>query len=213
MAARTVTGIVSATPPGKDWTDRGGKNIKLYSFQLEGSNQWFRTGTTPIGAGVGQNVKFVADGANVDMESFSTVAATVAQAPTVPPTAAVTAIPTSNRQTSGTKDGYWDAKEARDIAKEERYQRIAEPRMALSVAVQAAAPIVAQAIASDALSFGNATKAKKVGILVAYTKEVALELAAFIQNAPQELETYKASLASSNVAQPTTNVPSGGVSE
>jgi hypothetical protein len=66
MTARQVTGTVArvSSKPFKD--NRSGEDITLYSFQLDGSSQWFRTGTNPVNAGVGQAVKFVADGANVE---------------------------------------------------------------------------------------------------------------------------------------------------
>jgi hypothetical protein len=95
------------------------------------------------------------------------------------------------RTSAGNSDGYWAEKEARDIAKDARYQAVSEPRMALSVAVEAAATVVSAAIAKDAISFGSAAKAKKLGLLSAYVKEVALDLASFIHDAPNQLKGYK----------------------
>jgi hypothetical protein len=172
--------------------NRTGENITLHSFQLEGKSQWFRTGTKPIPAGNGQDVKFVATGANVDMASFQVVAAA---APSVAPavTAQTYVPPSAPRQSTstGSKDGYWENKEKRDLEKEARFQAVNEPRMALSVATEAAALLVSTAITKDAISFGSAAKAKKLGLLASYTKEVALELAAFINDAPNQLKNFK----------------------
>lgn len=206
MASRTVQGQV-AEVSSRPWEDqRRGTTITLHSFKLEGNNQWFRTGTDAIPAGRGQSVKFVADGVNVDMKTFEVVESSVQSAPNVGATTTPTrTTSTSPRAGAGTKDSYWEAKEARDIAKEERYQAVAEPRMALSVAVQAAADVVVAAINKDALSFGSAAKAKKLGLLTDYVKEVALDLAVFIQDAPNQIAQYK-SAGRANVAEAATNV-------
>lgn len=213
MSQRTVNGVINNVS-AKDWPDqRTGQTIKLYSFQLEGSYQWFRTGTNPLPAGKGQSVKFVADGPNVDMQTFEIVQGQVTQAPSVSTTAVqsapatsaqVASVPQQRRFSRGNsdaaaKDQYWKDKEARDLDKDARYRAVSEPRMAMSVAVQAAAPIIVAALGSDALSLGNAAKAKKLGLIADYTKELATDLARFIQNAPEVLaaEPTSASSASS----------------
>lgn len=197
MTARQVTGTVArvSSKPFKD--NRSGEDITLYSFQLDGSSQWFRTGTVPVNAGVGQSVKFVADGANVEKGTLAITQQSVQAAPNST-SAATQQSRTPVRGVSGTtpslnREGYWDAKDARDIAKDARYQAVSEPRMALSVATEAAAAVVAAAIAKDAISFGSAAKAKKLGLLSAYVKEVALDLANFIHDAPAQLANYKES--------------------
>lgn len=215
MASRTVQGKI-ARVSSKPFNDqRTGEPITLHSFQLEGSNEWFRTGTNPIPAGVGQDIKFVANGANVEKGTIQVVASQVATAPTAAPsTPAPSAEVRSSRSTAstasgkaGSKDDYWAAKEARDLEKEARHQAVSEPRMALSVATEAAALLVSTAIQKDALSFGNAAKAKKLGLLAAYTKEVALDLAAFINDAPKHLAEFRAGLgATEGAAEDTTEV-------
>lgn len=212
MSQRTVQGKIGrvSAKPFKD--SRTGEDITLYSFQLEASNEWFRTGQNPIPAGVGQDVKFVANGANVERGTLVTVQATVQPAPSVSTVEGnvsfqgvgavaqtaprVATVPQSARPTQGTaasRDDYWANKEARDLEKDARFQAVNEPRMALSVATEAAALLVSTAIQKDAISFGNAAKAKKLGLLAAYTKEVALDLASFISDAPAQLSGYKAS--------------------
>lgn len=209
MTSRTVTGKISRVN-GKPFQDnKTGEDITLYSFQLEGSNQWFRTGQNPVPAGVGQSVKFVANGANVERGSIVTTQSEVTVAPAVT-SAAAPSTKEPVRQNVVSKDDYWAAKEQRDIEREKRFELQDRPRMALSTAVTAAAQLVAVALQNDALSFGNAAKAKKVGLIAAFTKELALELAAFITNAPQELEAYKAT--TTTVASGS-NVSTGEVQE
>lgn len=200
MSQRTVTGQISVVNSKPFEDKRTGNPITLHSFQLEGYNQWFRTGQKAIPAGVGQSVKFVADGANVDVTTFSVEQATVAKAPSVAANTTIPASMSSARSTGASggnsKDNYWADKEARDLVKEARYQEVSEPRMALSVAVSAAGNLVAAAITKDALTFGTAAKSKRVGILTEYTKELALDLALFIQDAPILLPEYRKSLTS-----------------
>lgn len=195
MSVRTVNGVISVVN-AKDWTGRDGNPIKLYSFQLEGSPQWFRTGTNPLPVGKGASVKFVADGPNVDLGTLEQVGSTVVQAPSVSTTAPAAQLPAPvqaqrrsfrGNSDAGAKDQYWKDKESRDLEKDARYREVSEPRMAMSVAIQAAAPIIVAAIQQDALSLGNAAKAKKLGIIAEYTKELAADLARFIQAAPEHL--------------------------
>lgn len=192
--ARVVEGKVQEVS-SRPWKDqRRNTTVTLHSFKLEGGDQWFRTGTTPIPAGVGQSVKFEVEGVNVDMKTFSVVQNTVETAPAPsagPSTTNTRTASTSARAGAGTRDEYWANKEARDLEKEARYQAVNEPRMALSVAVEAASRIVGEAIKADALGFGTAAKGKRLGILTSFVKETALELADFITNAPNELEEYR----------------------
>ena len=204
MSTRSVSGVIS-TVNQKPWKDsRSGAEIFLHSFQLEGSNQWFRTGQNPLPVGKGTNVKFTADGPNVDLTTLQVTESTVAQAPSVPPqpqaASGTTRVPSRGRA-SGGKDEYWENKEARDLEKDARYRAVSEPRMAMSVAIQAAAPIVVAALQQDALSLGNVTKAKKLGIIIEYTKELANDLARHIHDAPEILSSGTVSVASSTDAE------------
>lgn len=214
MANTIVKGKVARVSAKPGFKNRAGEDVTLHSFQLEGKNTWYRTGESPIPAGVGQSVQFVADDVKVDVTTFEVVQGAVVTAPSAAQVAtAQTSAPATTRapaatsgsnstaQSTGAKgytgnkyddrDLYWARKEAKDDAKDARFQAINEPRMALSVATEAAAAIVCTAIEKDALSFGNAAKAKKLGLMVDYTKEVALALAAFIADAPNQLQSYK----------------------
>src|SRR5690606_16831044 len=82
-------------------------------------------------------------------------------------------------------------KEARDLEKEKRFQEVNEPRMALSVATEAAAAVVVAALQNDALSFGNTAKSKRQGQLTNFVKEIAIEVALFINDAPNVLKEAK----------------------
>lgn len=222
MSDRTVKGIVSKVD-AKDFPNRNGPGVvTLHSFQLEGANQWFRAGERPLDVARGQYVEFVADGQKVDRSSLRVVQSVVAPAPSVKPGATAqtyaqqqTSVPTAGATDSTVmstpvakqvvandytghkyddKELYWANKEARDLVKEARYQSVSEPRMALSVAVEAASRIIPVALTSEALGFGTAAKSKRLGLLNQYVKETALDLAVFIQNAPEELAKYRASL-------------------
>lgn len=184
-------GVIS-TVNSKPFTDnRTGQPITLHSFQLEGVSQWFRTGTAPIPFGRGQSVKFVADGPKVDVSTMQAIQSTVSTAPAPVPTARTYGNPSQSggkyKANNASKDEYWANKEARDLEKDKRFQEVSEPRMALSTATGAAAQIVVAALQNDAIGFGNTAKSKRLGMLADYVKEVAVDLATFIHNAPSVL--------------------------
>src|SRR5690349_4545370 len=128
MANVIVQGRIGrvSSKPFKD--NRTGEDILLHSFQLEGKNTWYRTGQRPVPAGVGQDVRFVADDVKVDVGTFEVTQAQVAQAPSVAATAGATTTATISssaqstaappaRSTVVNKDDYWARKEAKDEAK------------------------------------------------------------------------------------------------
>lgn len=177
-----ISGVIEQVS-AKPFNDRRtGQPINLYSFKVGG--KWYRTGQKAIPFGNGQNVKFVADGQNVDVTTIQATQSTVSTAPVVVPPARNFGKST----TGGAKDAYWEGKEARDLEREARYQAVNEPRMAMSVAVEAASRAVVAAIQTDALSFGNAAKGKRLGMISDYIKELATDLAFFIQNAPETMK-------------------------
>ena len=179
--SQQVSGIINEVTE-KPWEDREtGKDIILYSFTLEGNRKFFRTGTNPVPYGAGEAVSFLVNGQRVDLASMETVEASAIPAP------APAAKRSNGAGASSSRDDYWAAKEARDIERNDRYQEIAEPRMALSVAVQAASRVVVAALENDALSFGTTAKSKREGMLCDFVKTIAADLALFIQSAPEVL--------------------------
>lgn len=219
MSTRPVSGIVSNVSH-RDFPDRnGGQPVRLFSFQLEGSNQWFRTGNTPLPAGVGQTINFVANDQKVDVHTV-TVIGTASQTTVAPPpsvqnvaqgvTGKTVTVPphtpamgsaqagylqtVKNVQAGLSKDQYWANKENRDLEKEARFKEVNEPRMALSVGVEAASKVVAAALQHDALGFGTTAKSKRVEMLGDFVEEMALRFGTFITNAPENLKNYKDSI-------------------
>lgn len=150
----------------KAWMDpRKGYEINLYSFKISGSNKWFRTGTTEPSFQEGANIQFVNDEKNnVRLESIAIVGN--APAPTTPAQAgsgvAQPAMTPSSPATSQNRDGYWSAKEARDLEKDARYQENDIPRMGFSAAQDRAVNLVSAALAHDCLSFGTMKKGDKL---------------------------------------------------
>jgi hypothetical protein len=190
MSNVVVTGVVSFVSE-KPYKDRStGEDITLYSFVLDGQKTWYRLNTTPPKFGVGQTVRFLADGQKVDIASIEIVAAETKSAPAPKPRAASAGTGGATKEVS--RDGYWANKEERDLEKEARYQTVSEPRMALSVAVEAASRVVDSALKNDALGFGTVAKSKRHAMLVDYVREVALDLALFIQDAPTVLTDARA---------------------
>jgi hypothetical protein len=168
-----------------------GGMVTLHSFRLEGVDQWFNCGSKAPKFGKGQTISFNMKGKNVDMDSVQILddSASVAAAS---PTPASTAKPASPAGNGTSREGYWAAKEARDIERDERYKSVAEPRMALSVATECAAQVISAGLASDSIGFGNTAKSKRQDLLVDAVKHVALELAVFIHSAPELMADYTA---------------------
>lgn len=157
----------------KVWDGRDGQ-VTLYSFQVDGSNRWFRTGQNPprhMGIEQGQAYSFEADGkGNVIPETVRPIQKSeVATAPAPKPQS-------RGRAYSGgggsTRDDYWKEKEARDIAKDERYQAVDIPRMTFCTSQDAAVALVTAALQHDVLSLGGANKAAKLGLVLDYVDAV-----------------------------------------
>jgi hypothetical protein len=170
----------------KDMNDRfKGGTVRLYSFRLQGVDQWFNCSSKAPNFGKGQTIKFNMKGKNVDMDSV--VIVEDAPAAAAPAPAGVTTGTAGTSSAGISRDDYWANKEARDIERDERYKTVAEPRMALSVATECAAQVISAGLASDSIGFGNTAKSKRQDLLVEAVKHVALELAEFIHDAPNLL--------------------------
>ena len=181
--AQSTNGIVSQVSR-KPWPDRDtGKEITLHSFKIEGDDRWFRTGERDPRLNKGDSISFAADAKNnVRVDSISSVnpapkqeAAPVAAAPTSATTAR--AAGSSGGQS---RDGYWSAKEERDLEKDARYQAVDVPRMSFSAAQERAVVLVSAALAHDVLSFGTVKKGDKLDMLLDYVDQVADRF--FLQN-------------------------------
>lgn len=184
MANEQHKGIIEVTN-AKPWTNDDGSEITLYSFTMEGSKRWFRTGTKAMAFGKGDAIQFVADGQKVDLNSMVAVQAedvVRAPAPAVGSRPATTASAGASRTVS--RDEYWANKEAKDVKKEEDYQNVAVPRMTRSTAIQSAAAVVDAALKTDALSFGNVAKSKRIPLLSGFVQELAEEFYSYIMDGP-----------------------------
>ncbi len=156
----------------KEWYDnKKGRNINLYSFQIEGSNRWFRTGTTEPNFRQGDNIQFTNDAkANVDVNNVQVLGNGAAPANPAPATA--TTSPQGNAGQSQNRDGYWAAKEAKDLEKDKRYQEQDIPRMSFSAAQDRAVQLVSAALAHDCLSFGTMKKGDKLDYVLQCVDQV-----------------------------------------
>ena len=189
-----VSGIIKRVNK-KPWTDqRSGKDVILYSFTLEGDDNFYGCGQSPIPAGPGQSVTFEMKGKNCNVNTLKVVETQVAEAAPVSMTASpgdVSSAPRVSRGGGMSKDDYWANKEAKDVAKDARFRNVSEPRMALSVATEAAAQVVCAALAADALGFGSTAKSKRLDMLTDYVKAVATDLAQFIHEAPSVIDVME----------------------
>jgi hypothetical protein len=169
-----IKGTVSKTFE-KDWDGRDGK-VVLHSFQLQGDQRYFRTGTDRLFS-QGDAVQFeIGNNNTVVGDSVVKLEASVQ---TAPPAATGGG---GQRSWSGgggykakqaEKDAYWSDKEARDIERERRQHEIVEPRITWSSARTAAIDVVGLALQHDAIAFGNAAKGAKLGMILDFVDEVS----------------------------------------
>jgi hypothetical protein len=114
---------------------------------LEGNKAWYRTGKTnpaKFGIAVGKSIKFASDEkGNVDYKSITVLADGEVQRAPAPRNAAPVA---------ASRDSYWEAKEARDIEKDARYQSVDIPRMTYCGAQESAIKVVELALANGGLT-------------------------------------------------------------
>lgn len=165
----TNEGVVSQVSC-KPWSDpKTGRVINLYSFQIEGSNRWFRTGENEPTFRQGEFITFTNDAkANVKLQSVTVGNASGggAPAPAAAPNNSAPQQQPAARPSGVSRDDYWANKEAKDVAKDERYQTVDIPRMSFSATFQPAVDVVCAALANDALSFGTTKKGDKLDYLL-----------------------------------------------
>lgn len=122
------------TASQKPWTDnKTGREIVLYSFKIDSSEQWFRTGTDNPNVSEGDIVEFTAKGANVEKGSIKKTGAA-----TNPPT---------RRSTTG-RDSYWADKEQHD-------KEVRDPRISMAASRHDAVAIVSAALDAGAIPLGS----------------------------------------------------------
>jgi hypothetical protein len=153
----------------------------LYSFQVEGNRARFRTGQkNPASFGIseGKVVKFNSDEkGNVD---FGSIEVLEDAAPRRAPS------PSSSVPVASSRDSYWEAKEARDVAKDNRYQQVDIPRMTYSSAQDVAVKVVELAIAHGGLTLPTKKNAV-LDAIVGAVEAVTLTLAKGRMQAPEAI--------------------------
>lgn len=170
MSQYSNQGVVSEVSK-KEWYDsRKGRNIDLYSFRIDGNNTWFRTGTNQPTFHQGDAISFTNDDKNnVRLDS---VQAGNAPAPVAGSPAPAAQQPATVASGGQNRDGYWAAKEARDLEREARYQSVDVPRMGLSAAQDRAVALVVGAIGTEAIPFGNMAKGERLDYLIEAVEKV-----------------------------------------
>lgn len=160
----------------KEWDDRrSGETIMLYSFKLEGDDDYYRTGQTKPEFEEGQSVAFEADNKNnVDLDTLEVLETAVKKAPKA--TGRSSAGGSFRKAASGSaggRDEYWAKKEERDLEKDARYQKVDIPRMTFCTAQDAAVELVTVALEHDCLpKIGTAAKTARLSALLAYVDEI-----------------------------------------
>lgn len=168
------SGVVSKVYT-RDWDGRDGP-IVLHSFQLEGDRTYYRTGEEQI-ADEGDFLTFEADGkGNVDHAS-------VEKGTAPPKKAASPQVPVQQSRSGGFKKGNWGnkggggAKDKYWEDKEKHQIEVVEPRITWASAQSDAVALVTAALQHDILSFGNANKAAKLGLLLDFVDQITARFA------------------------------------
>lgn len=166
-----VSGIVERTY-AKAWEGRNGSTT-LHSFQIKGDRRYFRTGEKPSPA-EGSSIRFSADDKG-NVKDLEYVESAAPKAPTSAPRPAAAK--------ADSREAYWDNKE-------KRQQEVVEPRITFSSAQSDAVALVTAALQHDILSFGNANKAAKLGLLLDYVDQITERFAAQRWNAHANLGSW-----------------------
>lgn len=169
-----TSGVVRETFQ-REWRGRNGDTIMLHSFQLDGDNRYYRTGeNNPVSANDSISFEYD-DKGNVALDTIETVAN---PGPASPPQRTQAATGTGFRKGGGggfkakmqAKDDYWERKERREI-------EVVEPRITWASAQSDAVDLVTAALQHDLLTFGNAPKGAKLGLLLDYVDQVTARFA------------------------------------
>jgi hypothetical protein len=155
----------------------------LHSFQLQGERGWYRTGTK----------KEVEQGEFVEFVVGNNSAAKDIKKSAPPAQQAAPARNSAASSSGGGRDGYWEAKEARDLEKEARYQNVDVPRMVYQASQERAIALLKIALETEALSL-PAKKADKLPALLAYTHQIAQQLMASAFDAHEHLADIRAAV-------------------
>lgn len=138
----------------KPWEGKHGP-ITLYSFKVNSSSQWFRTGTKKPPIEQGQSIEFVAEGQNADINTIK-----VSDKP------AAAQAPARKQATSGgSRDDYWSNKEDFD-------KNVRDPRISFAASRNSAVQVVCAALSGDVLSFGSVSKGAKLDMFLDYVDQV-----------------------------------------
>ena len=173
--------------------------IDLWSFQLEGNRQYFRTGTNDPGLRSGDSISFEADDSgnvlprkNPSIKKGAAASATTAGA-------SATGGPSGSAQ-GGSREDYWTKKGAEDKARDKRYQTQDVPRMSFSAAQDRAVHLVAAAVSAGALSLPT-KKGEQYDSLLGYVDRTADKFLMDAMDAPARLEQLQqdAAVASESV--------------
>lgn len=170
--AKTYIGTIE-TLSEKPWKDRDtGEDITLYSFQLEGSRQWFRTGTIKPDVAEGDSVKFVTNGQRVVIDEttkIEQVSASDVPKPEAAPSAgnAKSGGARAKAYSGNSRDDYWRNKDEYD-------KKIRQPMIAYQSARSCAVQIVTAALENDILALGQ-KKAAKLELLMGLVDEITGE--------------------------------------
>ena len=164
----------------KAWDGPQGQVI-LHSFQLQGNKAYFRTGKknpAALGISEGASVSFDSDEkGNVDYKSVKKLAdGDVQRSPSV-------SSPGRPAPAAASRDTYWEAKEARDVEKDKRYQTIDIPRMTYCGAQDAAVKVVELALANGGIALPT-KKSAILDVIVESVGTVAAQLAVARMNSP-----------------------------
>ena len=180
------TGVVAKVYE-KEWEGRDGM-IVLHSFQLDGDRQYYRTGEQRL-VKEGEAYTFDADQkGNVDPDSVETADPETVERPKASTSGrgfggsgGRTGGKSWGNKGGGAKNDYWERKETHD-------REVVEPRITWASAQSDAVDLVSAALQHDLLSFGNAAKGAKLGLLLDYVDQVTARFATQRYNAAELLK-------------------------